>query len=98
VTHFSDDVITAVLAHMNDDHRDDSLIIVRAFAEPDATDAIMTGLDSEAGQWSATVADRTIPVSVRWGTAITQRPGIRREVALLYREACSVLGIEPRIG
>ena len=39
---FPEQVVDAVLAHMNDDHTDDSLRIVQAFGHPDATAATMT--------------------------------------------------------
>uniref|UniRef100_UPI002594DDC9 DUF2470 domain-containing protein n=1 Tax=uncultured Gordonia sp. TaxID=198437 RepID=UPI002594DDC9 len=45
---FSPDVVAAVLAHMNDDHADDSLLICRALGgRPDAVAARMTGFDHE---------------------------------------------------
>ena len=40
MTHvFDADAISGVLGHMNDDHRDDNLLIARAFGEPDAAAA-----------------------------------------------------------
>nr|WP_272818721.1 DUF2470 domain-containing protein [Prescottella equi] len=49
---------------MNGDHTEDNLLIVRAFAEPDATAARMTGLDGRSGEWVAEVdgVDRTVRV------------------------------------
>lgn len=93
---FPPEVVSAVLAHMNDDHTEDSLRIVRAFAQPAATAAVMTGLDEHAGLWSATVAGATEEVRVAWPAApISQRAEIRREVVALYEQACRELGIEP---
>ena len=94
---FSEQVVDAVLAHMNDDHTDDSLLIVRAFALPDAVAATMTGLDERAGLFTATTAAGTEVVRVPWpaGT-ITERAEIRREVVALYDEACARLGVEAR--
>lgn len=94
---FPEPVVSAVLAHMNDDHTSDSLLIVRAFARPDAVDATMTGLDEEGGVWSATTADGTEEVRVPWPAGrITERAEIRREVVVLYDEACAKLGVEAR--
>ncbi|RNL60723.1 DUF2470 domain-containing protein [Nocardioides marmoriginsengisoli] len=93
---FSAEVVGAVLAHMNDDHRDDSLRIVQAFARPDATAARMTGLDGEAGTWQVTLSGAEEEVRVPWPAApITERAAIRREVVALHDEACAKLGIAP---
>jgi hypothetical protein len=94
---FPQQVVDAVLAHMNDDHTDDSLLIVRAFGHADATAATMTGLDEEAGVFTATTPAGEAGVRVPWpGGTISERPEIRREVVALYDAACARLGIEPR--
>ena len=98
---FSPDVVAAVLHHMNDDHLDDNVLIVRAFggdAGTRATAATMTGLDGEQGAWRFTdAAGAEHDVVVAWpGGTITERPEIRREVAALYRAACERLGIPAR--
>ena len=49
---FGPDVVDAVLRHMNSDHREDNLVIVRANGAPDASDATMIGLDDQEGVWS----------------------------------------------
>lgn len=94
---FSDDIVAAVLRHMNDDHTDDSLLIVRAFGAADAESARMVGLDGESGHWEYTVGDETHQLTVPWPAgAITERPEIRHEVVALYDAACARLGVEPR--
>jgi hypothetical protein len=93
---FSDDVVRAVLAHMNDDHNDDSLLIARAFAAPDATSATMTTLDHLGGTWVYTVHDEKREVTVPWSAEIAERPEIRREIVRLYEQACERLGLAPR--
>lgn len=94
---FSAQVVDAVLAHMNDDHTDDSLLIVRAFALPDAEAATMTGLDERAGHFTATTAGSSEEVRVPWPAGrISERAEIRREVVALYDEACARLGVEAR--
>ncbi|GAA1466734.1 DUF2470 domain-containing protein [Microbacterium thalassium] len=98
-TGFDDAVTAAVLAHMNGDHTDDNVLIARAFGpEADVVSATMTGLDSEAGTWSATGADGVVrEVVVAWPSGpITQRPEIRREVVALYDEACRILDVPAR--
>jgi len=98
---FSPEIVAAVLHHMNDDHLDDNLLIVRAFggeAGTGAVDATMTALDGDGGTWRFTDGDgaeRTVDVA--WpGAPISERPEIRREVVVLYRAACERLGITPR--
>lgn len=93
---FAPEVVDAVCAHMNDDHTEDSLRIVRAFAHPSATAAVMSGLDGDAGVWTATVDGVDQQVRVSWPAApITERAEIRREVVALYESACEKLGLEP---
>ena len=93
---FEPAVVDAVLAHMNDDHADDALVIVRAFGQPDAESATMTALAGEAGVFSAVVGGVATEVRVPWSVPITERPQIRREVVVLHERACAVLGLEPR--
>jgi hypothetical protein len=93
---FSDDVVTAVLHHMNDDHTEDSLVIVRGFAEPTATTAVMTGLDTEAGEWSADVDGETRQVRIPWLGPVAERADIRREVVALYDAGLERLGLPAR--
>lgn len=93
---FSDDVVAAVLHHMNDDHTDDSLLIVRAFADPAASTATMTTLDHLGGTWAYEVDGQTRTATVPWSKEISERAEIRREVVFLYDDACEKLGVEPR--
>ena len=99
MTTFSPEIIAAVLHHMNDDHNDDSLLIVKAFVNADATRAVMTGLDGQQGYWQYWVNDPDAPIdtTVSWpGGSITERAEIRREVVKLYENACDALGLEQR--
>jgi len=98
VTTFAPDIVAAILHHMNDDHRDDNLLIARAFVDPGAEASTMTGLDGDGGQWDVTGADGVASrASVAWPAGpITERPEVRREIVALYDEACAVLGVEPR--
>ncbi|MDX2376124.1 DUF2470 domain-containing protein [Microbacterium sp. LRZ72] len=95
---FDDDVVTAVLRHMNDDHVDDNLLIVRAFGAPEAESATMSGFDGAGGVWSADgPSGVATPVRVPWpGGPITERGQVRREIVALYDAACTRLGIPPR--
>jgi hypothetical protein len=86
---FSDDIVSAVLAHMNSDHNDDNLTIVRAFADPHASSATMTGLDESFGYW---VTGDGLQVTLPWSVTISERPEIRREIVLLHSAASQRLG------
>jgi hypothetical protein len=93
---FSDDVINAVLAHMNGDHLDDNLLIARAFGDLEAEDAAMTTLDENGGTWTYSIAGDTAEVTVPWTAPISERAEIRREVVVTYERACGILGVTPR--
>ncbi|MFI5429870.1 DUF2470 domain-containing protein [Aeromicrobium sp. UC242_57] len=95
-TTFSADVVEAVLGHMNGDHTDDNLVIVRAFAEPDASSAIMTGFDGEISTWEAAVGEESRTVTIPWPGPVVERADIRREVVNLYDQAAEKLGLAPR--
>ena len=93
---FDDAVVTGVLGHMNGDHLDDSLDIVRAYGQPAATAARMTDLDTEAGVWAATVDGTDVEVRVPWpGAPLTERPQLRVAVVELHRAAREQLGLPP---
>lgn len=110
MTEFEPDVVAAVTGHMNVDHAEESLLIVRAFAEPGATDARMTSVDSESGEWAVVIAGReqTVripwlepisdrglePISDRGPEPISDRPALRTAVVALYQAACARLGVD----
>ncbi|MDR6868871.1 hypothetical protein J2Y69_003497 [Microbacterium resistens] len=95
---FSDDVVTAVLRHMNGDHIDDNLLIARAFGVPEAVSAVMTGFDGDGGIWQVSRPGQDAEeLRVAWpGGPIDERPAVRREVVALYDAACEALGVTPR--
>jgi hypothetical protein len=97
VTTFSPDIVDAILRHMNGDHTDDNLLIARAFVDPSAESATMTGLDGDGGVWDVTIGGAVRSASVAWPAGpITERGEVRREIVALYDGACATLGIEPR--
>lgn len=93
---FSPDVVEAVLEHMNGDHTDDNLLIVRAFADRDAESATMIDVDGRGGRWRYTSGGRELEADVAWSTEISTRPEIRREIVVLYNAACDELGVPRR--
>jgi hypothetical protein len=98
VTRFSDDIVHAVLHHMNDDHADDSLLIARAFGDRGATNSRMVDVTPDAGHWVFVLGDDSDerPLTVHWSRTISERPEIRHEIVALYERACAILGKTPR--
>ncbi|ATQ28088.1 hypothetical protein D092_07340 [Rhodococcus ruber Chol-4] len=96
MTSFEPAVVAAVTRHMNDDHADDNLLVVRAFAEPTADVARMTGVHTEFGEWVAEVGGTETTVRVPWLEPVADRAGIRTAVVALYHAACERLGVPPR--
>ncbi|MFG3442451.1 DUF2470 domain-containing protein [Nonomuraea sp. NPDC047897] len=91
---FTADVVEAIKRHMNDDHGDDALVIVRGLGgRPDATRATTSGVDAEAIEFTI---DGGELVRVPWGETLTERPQVRMAVVRLYRESCATLGIPAR--
>ncbi|MCB1040456.1 MAG: DUF2470 domain-containing protein [Acidimicrobiales bacterium] len=94
---FSPQIEAAVVGHMNGDHVEDNLLIVRSLGGlPGATDARMTAITPDGAVFEGTVDGRATPVTVPWSGPITERSGIRMEVVRMYHEACEALGVEPR--
>jgi putative heme iron utilization protein len=94
---FPPDVVAAVLRHMNEDHAEDGLLICRAFGDvPSATSATITGVDGNGMDFTVVADGGERRVRIPWGAPISTRAEIRVGVVRLYREACAVLGVEPR--
>jgi hypothetical protein len=76
--------VDAVLTHMNDDHADDSLAIVREHGYPAATAAEMTGVDLDGGTWHVTDAIGEASVRITWpGGPVPDRAGLRAAIVAL---------------
>ena len=94
---FTPPVVAAVTAHMNTDHPEDNLLIARSLGGlPEATSAVMTGLDADGARFSAEVDGASSEFTVPWAGPVTERPHIRHEVVRMYHEACEALGVTPR--
>lgn len=94
---FSPQVIDAVADHMNTDHPEDSLLIVRSLgARPDASAASVGGLDGDGIDFTAVINGTDETVRVPWSEPLTERTQIRVEVTRMYYEACEALGVQPR--
>ncbi|WP_246142828.1 DUF2470 domain-containing protein [Nocardioides rubriscoriae] len=98
---FDDEVVGAVLAHMNDDHRADSPHIVRAFGRPQARDAEMVGLDEHGGVWWVDTVDEAggdgSELRVPWPDGpVSDRAALRRAVVALHEDALRRLALPGR--
>lgn len=95
---FAPEIVARATNHMNEDHSDGNLYIVKAFADATATSAVMTTLDYESGTWEYVSGDgETKRATVKWPVGqITERMQIRVEVVKLYKDACTKLGVETR--
>lgn len=93
---FDENVVAAVLRHMNTDHADDNLLIARAFVSGDIDAATMVDLDGAGGTWRVTTDGTERDVTVPWSVPVTERAEIRREVVVLYEAACARLGVPAR--
>ncbi|WP_250028716.1 DUF2470 domain-containing protein [Paractinoplanes maris] len=93
---FPPEVVDQIARHMNDDHADDNVLIVRALGGmPAATAARVSGLDADAMEFKAVVDGIEVPVSVPFSERLTERRQVRAEAVRMYRDACAALGIEP---
>ena len=94
---FEPEVVAQVARHMNDDHADDNVLIVRGLAGVDkATAARMSGLDADGMDFAAAVNGVEVPIRIPFRERLTERRQIRAEAVRMYQEACAALGIEPR--
>ncbi len=91
---FGPAVTAQVMRHMNDDHREDSLLICRALGgRAAASAAAMTGMDQAGIVFTVQEPGGPAQVRIPWAEPVTERPHIRREVVRMYAEARARLGL-----
>ena len=83
---FTDDIVTAVLRHMNEDHPEDNILIVTAFGHKEAWAATMIGLDGDGGSWAYLLGDDERVLTVPWSGPITERPEMRSRFDSLFED------------
>jgi putative heme iron utilization protein len=94
---FPPEVVAQIASHMNDDHADDNVLIVRGLGGMhSATAARMSGLDADGIEFAAAVNGVEVPVRIPFRERLTERRQVRAETVRMYREACAALGVEPR--
>ncbi len=93
---FTPEVVAQIARHMNDDHAEDNVLIVRGLGGVgSATAARMSGLDADGMEFAAAVDDVEVPVRIPFAERLTERRQVRAEAVRMYREACAALGVEP---
>ncbi len=100
MTHrFEPDVVDAILRHMNDDHANDALVMVRGLGgHLDALRAFTTSVDGDGIDFLVETDGGSAVVRLPWSHPVTERHEIRTEVVRLYQEACAALGIATDTG
>ena len=94
---FSEDVVAQIAQHMNDDHADDNLLIVRGLGGVSAaTAARVSGMDADGMEFAAAVSGVEVPVRIPFRSRLTQRREVRAEAVRMYHDACAALGVDPR--
>ena len=94
---FTPDVVAQIARHMNDDHAEDNVLIVRGLGGAEsATAARMSGMDADGMEFAAAVNGVEVPIRIPFGKRLTERAQVRAEAARMYRDACEALGIQPR--
>jgi putative heme iron utilization protein len=94
---FGPEAVEQIARHMNGDHADDNVVIVRGLAGvKTATAARMSGLDADGMDFDATVNGISVPVRVAFAERLTERRQVRAEAVRMYQAACAALGITPQ--
>ena len=85
---FTADVIAAVKKHMNEDHAEHSLAIVRTIGgRPDATGALVSDVDPAGAVFTAQLPAGPLEVRVPWTVPITERRHFREQFVEMYERS-----------
>jgi putative heme iron utilization protein len=94
---FPPEVEAQIVTHINGDHADNLVLIVRALGGmPQATAARMSGLDADAMEFAAAVDGIEVPVRIPFSERLSERSQVQTETVRMYRQACETLGVEPK--
>lgn len=94
---FTPDVVEQIARHMNGDHAEDNVLIVRGLGGVrTASAARMSGLDADGMDFEATVNGIAVPVRIPFRERLTERRQVRGEAVRMYQEACAALGVTPQ--
>ena len=93
MTEFPREVVDAVCRHMDDDHAQDALLIVRALGgRPDASAARTTSVDALGIDFEARTPDGPVQVRVPFDAPATERADLRGAVVALHARASAQPG------
>lgn len=93
---FTPEVVAQIARHMNDDHAEDNVLIVRGLGGiGTASAARMSSLDPDGMDFEATVNGIAVPVRIPFSERLTERRQVRGEAVRMYQQACAALGIAP---
>jgi putative heme iron utilization protein len=93
---FTAEVVAQIARHMNDDHAEDNVLIVRGLSGlHGATAARMSGMDADGMEFAAALDGVEVPVRIPFSERLTERRQVRAEAVRMYRQACTALGLEP---
>jgi len=93
---FPDHVVRAVVEHLNEDHAEDAVTIVRAFGgQIRAEAAEVLDVDADGLDVAVKVGDTTETVRVRFAAPVTERQGLREGITRLYHAAVDALEAQP---
>ena len=93
---FTPEVVAQIARHMNDDHAEDNVLIVRGLGGIEAASAArMSGMDADGMDFDATVNGIAVPVRIPFSERLTERRQVRGEAVRMYQQACAALGIAP---
>lgn len=88
----TDDIVDAVVAHMNGDHADDNVVICRGVGgRADVESATMTGLDEHSIEFLADTPNGPTTVRIPFDEPLRDRPQIREAVARMFRRSEELL-------
>ncbi|MEV6634091.1 DUF2470 domain-containing protein [Actinoplanes sp. NPDC051470] len=94
---FPPEVVAQIAQHMNGDHADDNVLIVRGLGGAgDATAARMSGMDADGMDFTAAINGVEVPIRIPFSERLTERRQVRAEAVRMYHEACTALGVTPR--
>ncbi len=83
-----EDVVDGILAHMNADHAEAGLAIVRVNFAANAVSAEMIGVETGRGLWRAVYSDDSSRiVEVPWGAPVETAEDVRRIVVAMAEAA-----------
>lgn len=83
-------VVAAVTSHVNDDHGDACLDIVRALGGvPSASEACLEDVDAVSATFGALVGGEVVRVRVPWSRRIGERAEIRTEIVAMHERAAA---------